>query len=200
MAAVFKKYCKRVLPGLGNENGSAIIIALIVLATVTIMGVTISNLSIGELFISGNDVVKKISFFNADAGIFTVPKVISKAIDDRETPTSFSPPFMFNDIGVDTTIGDRTFYRELSGFVDPDTDPDISFKNDGTNDTAVDIERLGSYTLVGGGAEFGSGAEGHSTSLKGLRFNLNSVGQGPKNATTNIQARYLKVIGTAGGL
>ena len=82
----------------------------------------------------------------------------------------------------------------------PDTDPDISFKNDGTNDTAVDIERLGSYTLVGGGAEFGSGAEGHSTSLKGLRFNLNSTGQGPKNATTNIQARYLKVLGTAGGL
>lgn len=200
MAAVLKKYRKRVIPVLGNENGSAIIIALIVLATVTILGITVSNISITELFISGNDVVKKISFFNADAGIYAVPKVISKAINDRETPASFSPPFVFSDVGVDTTIGDRTFYRELSGLVAPDTDPDISFKNDGTNDTAVDIERLGSYTLVGGGAEFGSGAEGHSTSLKGIRFNLNSTGQGPKNATTNIQARYLKVLGTAGGL
>jgi hypothetical protein len=197
---VFKNYRKRVLPGLGNENGSAIIIALIVLVTLTILGIATSNISITELFISGNDVVKKISFFNADAGAFAVPKVISKAINDRETPGSFSPPFVFSDSGDDTTIGDRTFYRELSGLVDPDTDPDISFKNDGTNDTAVDIERLGSYTLVGGGAEFGSGAEGHSTSLKGIRFNLNSSGQGPKNATTNLQARYLKVLGTAGGL
>jgi hypothetical protein len=189
-----------VLPGLGNENGSAIIIALIILAVVTILGVTTSNISITELFLSGNDVAKKISFFNADSGVFAVPKVISRAIDDRETPIAFSPPFVFNDIGDDATIGDRTFYRELSGFASPDSAPEISFKNDATNDTAVDIERLGSYTLVGGGAEFGSGAEGHSTSLKGLRFNLNSVGQGPKNATTNIQARYLKVIGTAGGL
>jgi hypothetical protein len=197
---VFKNYRKGVLPGLGNENGSAIIIALIVLVTLTILGIATSNISITELFISGNDVVKKISFFNADSGVFTVPKVISRAINDRKTPTSFSPPFVF--IDDDAAIGDRTFYRELSGFEDPDDIPDreISFKNDGTNDTAVDIERLGSYTLVGGGAEFGSGAEGHSTSLKGIRFNLNSEGQGPKNALTNIQARYLKVLGTAGGL
>ncbi len=200
MVPAFKNNRKMVLPGLKNENGSAIVMALIVLVTLTILGIAVSNISITELFISGNDVVKKISFFNADSGVFAVPKVISKAIDDRETPASLSPPFTFIDIGDDTDVNDRTFYRELSGLVDPDAGTDITFKNDETNDTQVDIERMGSYTLVGGGAEFGSGAEGQGTSLNGIRFNMNSTGQGPKNSTTNIQARYLKVLGTAGGL
>ncbi len=201
MVVFFKITRKMVLPELKNENGSAIVIALIALVTLTLLGIATSNISITELFVSGNDVVKKISFFNADAGIYAVPKVISKAVNDRETPTSLSPPFIFNDADDDDTdVNHRTFYRELSGLVGPDNDADITFQNDEANNTGVDVQRMGSYTLVGGGAEFGSGAEGHGTSLSGIRFNMSSTGQGPKDSTTNIQARYLKVLGTAGGL
>lgn len=183
-----------------NENGSAIVIALIVLAALTIIGIASSNFSVTELFISANDTVKKISFFNSDAGVFAVPKVISQSINEKQTPSTLSPPFTFNDIGIDTTSGDRSLYRELAGLEDHDTNADIIFQNDGLHNTEVDIERLGSFSLVGGGAEFGSGAEGHGTGLKGIRFRLASTGRAEKNAETVIEARYLKVLGTAGGL
>jgi hypothetical protein len=184
----------------GNQDGSAIVIALVVLAAVTVIGVTSSNISITELFVSGNDVVKKASFFNSDAGVFVAPKVISRSIDDRQTPAALSPPFTFVDTGDDNTSGDRSFYRELAGYEDHDADADVTFQNDGVFDTEVDVERLGSFTLAGGGAEFGSGVEGHGTSLKGIRFLMTSTGRAQKNAETQIEARYLKVLGTAGGL
>ncbi len=195
-----------------NEKGSAIVIVLLILIAVTVIGVTSSNVSITELFITGNDVVKKISLLNADAGTFAVPKVISQAINDKATPTTPpvpAPPatpsfgiFDYADAGSDITDGDRTFYRELAGFIGPDVPAadDISFQNDGVNSTGVNVERIGSFSLVGGGAEFASGAEGHGISLKGIRFNLTSTGTGQKNAVTVIGSRYLKVLGTAGGL
>lgn len=201
-----KKRLKRCFSGLENENGSAIVIALVILAAVTIIGIASSNYSVIELFISGNDTVKKISFFNADAGVFVIPKIISRSINDKNTPVVVfptapaEPPFEFNDTGVDTTLGDRTLFRELSGLEDHDTDPDIIYRNDNENNTDVDIRRLGSFSLVGGGAEFGSGAEGHGTAINGIRFMLASTGRGQKKAETTIEARYLKVIGTAGGL
>jgi hypothetical protein len=197
----FQNKPKKGFPTLvGNQNGSAIVIALVVLAAVTVIGVTSSNISITELFISGNDVVKKASFFNSDAGVFIVPKVISRSIDERQTPVALSPPFTFVDTGDDNTPGDRSFYRELAGYEDHDADADVTFQNDGIFDTEVDVERLGSFTLAGGGAEFGSGVEGHGTALKGIRFSMTSTGRAQKNAETQIEARYLKVLGTAGGL
>lgn len=201
MTTVLQNRQQEKISGIKNENGSAIIIALVVLLAVTIMAIATSNNSITELLISGNDVVKKISFFNADAGVFAVPKVISRSVNDRETPFALSPPFTFLDPGVsDTTAGSITFFRELAGFEDYDDTQDIAFQNDDINTTEIDVERLGSFTLVGGGAEFGSGAEGQGTSLKGLRFNMLSTGTGQKNAETIIESRYLKVLGTAGGL
>jgi hypothetical protein len=191
---------------LKNENGSAIVIALIVLAAVTIIGIASTNFSVTELLISGNDTVKKISFFNADAGIFAIPKVISLSINNKQTPTinpiapyTF-PPFVYNDPGADTTTGDRSFYRELAGLAGYDAASDITYQNDGIHNTDVDIKRLGSFSLTGGGAEFGSGAEGHGTGMRGVRFMLTSTGRGQKNAQTTIDARYLKVLGAAGGL
>lgn len=206
MISFQRKHWKTAKRTLGNENGSAIVIALLILLAVTIMGITSSNTSITELFISGNDVVKKASFFHSDAGLYAVPKVISKSINDRETPWSLSPPFTFTawdsdpELADDFVTGKLTFYRELSGLEDPDDDEDISFQNDGIHTTGVDVRRLGSYSLVGGGAEFGSAAEGHGTSMNGIRYIMSSTGRGQKNAVTELEARYLKVIGTAGGL
>jgi len=201
-----KNRLKQCFHSLKNESGSAIVIALIVLAAVTIIGIASTNFSVTELLISGNDTVKKISFFNADAGIFTVPKVISLSINNKQTPTISTPPpytfppFAYNDAGMDTTTGDHTFYRELAGLAGYDAASDIVYQNDGIHNTDVDIQRLGSFSLSGGGAEFGSGAEGHGTSMRGVRFMLTSTGRGQKNAETVIAARYLKVLGAAGGL
>jgi hypothetical protein len=200
LASVNKITVQKFFSEVNNEKGSAIVLALIVLAAITIIGVASSNFSVTELFVARNDTVKKISFFNADAGIFATPKVISRSINNKETPAEFSPPFSYVDAGNDTTIGDRTFYRELAGLEDHDDAADISFQNDGVNTTSIDVTRLGSFSMIGGGAEFASGAEGHGAGYKGVRFNLLSAGTGQNNALTSIQARYLKVLGAAGGL
>lgn len=199
MTIFVKKYQKKFIPMLGNERGSAFILALMVLIAVTVMAVMTSNTSVTELLISGNDVVSKISFTNSDAGIYAVPKVISKAVNDHATPASMSPPFNFLDVGTDTALG-RTFFLEVMGHADHDDAADISFTNDGTHMTEVDIERFDQGGLEGGGNEFSAAGEGPQAELQSVRFMMLSTGRGPRGAVTRVKSRYIKVIDTAGGL
>ncbi|MBU1343058.1 MAG: pilus assembly PilX N-terminal domain-containing protein [Proteobacteria bacterium] len=185
---------------LKNENGSTIIIAMLILVVLTIIGLAANQTSVTEIQIAANDKNYKISFHNADSGVFTIPKIISEAIDTKSTPNIGNPaPFTYFDTGTNDSNG-RTLFRELAGFETYDTAADISFQSDGINNIIVDIERLRSITLIGGGAEFASGAEGAGTSMKGIYFGLDSIGSGPDNSSTTIGATYLKVVGAAGGL
>ncbi|MBI9088276.1 MAG: hypothetical protein JEZ12_03580 [Desulfobacterium sp.] len=186
---------------LADDTGSALLIAMMILLVLTILGIAATNTSQIEILISGNDKIHKMAFHNSDSGVYTVAKVISKAINDKATPyLNTASPFTYGDAGSSDTASGRTFFRELSGFEDYDTAADISFQNDGTHTIDVDVERLKSVSLVGGGAEFASGMEGHGASLKGIYFGIDSLGRGPSNAQSTVGSRYLKVLGTAGGL
>lgn len=65
---------KRILPDIGtgigsvtgNENGSVMLIALLIMALLTIIGVSAINDTTTELQIARNDAIYKINFFQAD--------------------------------------------------------------------------------------------------------------------------------------
>jgi hypothetical protein len=69
--------------------------------------------------------------------------------------------------------------------------------------TQVDVERVRSQILAGGGAEFASGAEGIGVGASGgtaVYYRLNSLGQSTRGAVSNVIADYRKVVGVYGGL
>ncbi len=199
-----------------GQEGSALVIVVIILSFVAGIGLISSQTTITELTLAGHDSRYKTAFFNTDSGIYGIPKVVSQAVNEKSTPflnsgsddipettdvLETASPFLYFDLGTDdANTGTRTFFREVSGFEDYDSDSDISFSNDGTHDTEVDVERIKAFIMYGGGAEFASGADGSGTTYKGIYFGIDSLGEGPMQAETNIAALYVKVIGAAGGL
>ena len=88
------------------------------------------------------------------------------------------------------------------GFDPHDAAPDIGFTLGG-HDITVDVNRVGTEIIPGGSAEFASGAEGvgsGSSGGVGILYDMDSLGEGPSAALSNVNALYRKVIGTAGGL
>lgn len=190
------KINKKILAG---EQGSVLIVAVLILMLLTLIGISATRTTDIEIHISANDRFHKIAFQNADAGVYSIPKVISDALNIKATPVFPDPA---NNIVKypDGTSNDPAFFDELAGMAPYDNTSDISFVNDGGNPIQVDIERLKAVTLSGGGAEFASGVDGSATSQKGIFYGLDSFGSGPANSQSNVGARYLKVLGAAGGM
>jgi hypothetical protein len=53
---------------IGNEDGSALIITLLILTVTLLMGIFATTITINELQISGTDLHQKIAFYEADGG------------------------------------------------------------------------------------------------------------------------------------
>ena len=214
---------------INNEKGSLILIVVLILISVTVLGIFALNTTTVEIQIAGNDKFHKMAFHNADSGIYTVPKVISEAVNIKATPNLDDPAYRdrdpdrdqfslytyLNPGSSDYAEDATTFYRQLAGFDSYNATPDIEFAlaridpDDadlykgtlaGNDIVRVDVERLKTINIAGGGAEFASGAEGGGSSLKGIYFGLDSFGSGPGNSKSNVGARYLKVVGAAGGM
>jgi hypothetical protein len=176
-----------------SEQGSVLIVALFILVILTLLGILATTTTETEIHIAGNEKFHKIAFQNADSGVYSSPKVISGAFDGGADPAW---------AGV-TYLGPAgTFYREIMGFDPHDAAPDIGFTLGGHNIT-VDVNRVGQEIIPGGSAEFASGAEGvgsGSSGGVGILYDMDSLGEGPSAALSNVDAMYRKVIGTAGGL
>jgi hypothetical protein len=176
-----------------TEQGSVLIVALFMLVILTLLGIMATTTTEVEIQIAGNEKFHKIAFQNADSGIYSSPKVISGAFDGGAAPGW---------AGVTYLGTPDSFYREIMGFDPYDPAPDLQFVLGGYN-IDVDVNRVGQEIIPGGSAEFSSGAEGvgsGSSGGVGILYDMDSLGEGPSAALSNVDARYRKVIGTAGGL
>ena len=194
-----------------EENGSVMVIALLMLAFLTLIGMSAATNSSNEIMMAGNDKFHKIAFYNADSGIYVAPKMISLCVDNGEpdeNPTNIAYLDSNGDPDAsDTTLDDIFFYEimgydELLGRDSHDSASDMRFVVGGHN-VAVDIERSGQQSMAGGGVEFASGAEGVGSGSSGgvaLLYTMDSLGNGPSSSLSNIGAVYRKVVGVAGGL
>jgi hypothetical protein len=193
---------------LKDETGSPLLIAVLMLLFLSLIGISANRTTDIELHIAGNDKSYKTAFYNADSGIYTTPKFISRAINIKATPDlgktdnfSFYDPSVYLNPGTDDdgSTG-TTFYRQLVGFdAYDDGAVDLQFKFDNTFPVKIDTRRVKALSVAGGGAEFGSASAGAGVSMKGILFEINSFGNGPDNSESNISADYQKILGTAGG-
>ena len=107
------------------------------------------------------------------------------------------------------TYDDANLLEKIMGYIeedDPDTDiSDISMTQGTQGSIAVDLSRLGTQYLSGGGVEFAAGTEGvgvGGSASAAIIYSLASrgtVGTPPRTTVSDISAHYRKVAGVAGG-
>lgn len=197
-----------------NEDGSVLIIAVLFMIILTLIGIAAMNTGTLEIQIAANEKFHKIAFQNADSGIYATPKFISACLDAGSENVVPAPPGIFlrdpgDPSGWDTAgSADGTFYRKMMGYPPytpsdpPDTATELRMEID-SNPVEVDVRWVRAETLSGGGAEFGTGAEGLGSGSAGsaaVVYSENSFGQGPSDSASNIFAVYRKIIGMPGGL
>ena len=186
---------------ISNERGVVLIFALVLMLVVTIIGSSATMTSQVDLKISGNSKVIRTSFYIADGGIMLSPKVISRIITDRALPAAADTPLL--------TYDAANLLEKIMGYIeddDPDTDTtDISMNQGTLGNIAIDVSRVGTQYLSGGGVEFAAGTEGvgvGGSASAAIIYNLASrgtVGTSPKTTESDISAQYRKVAGVAGG-
>ena len=204
----FRRFLGRLI---GSDRGVALIFALVLLLVVSIIGSSATLTSQIDLKLSGNTKVMRTSFYVADGGIMLSPKVISQIITHRALPTSEQTPLLAYDdyakVGEDPLL-----LKKIMGFAmdndyqDEDLNAsDISMDKGTLGNMAVDLTRVATHYLSGGGVEFAAGTEGvgvSSSASAAIIYRLDSrgtVGTAAKTTSSNIVAQYRKVAGVAGG-
>jgi hypothetical protein len=203
-----KRFLSRMV---GNDRGVVLVFALVLMLVLTIIGSSATMTSQVDLKISGNTKVIRTSFYVADGGIMLSPKVIGRIITDRALPSASQTPLLAYDdyaaVGEDPVL-----LKKIMGFAmdnayqsaDAST-TDISMDQGTLGNMAIDITRMATQYLSGGGVEFAAGTEGvgvGGAASAAIIYNLASrgtVGTSPKTTESNIVARYRKVVGVAGG-
>ena len=204
--------CRKFLGRLiGSDRGVALVFALILLLLVSIIGSSATLTSQIDLKLSGNSKVIRTSFYVADGGIMLSPKVISQVITDRALPTAEQTPLIaydeFAKAGEDPVL-----LKKIMGFsldtdyqAADDSTADLTVNQGTLGNMAVDLARVATNYLSGGGVEFASGTEGvgvGGAASAAIMYRLDSrgtVGTGPGATSSNIVALYRKVAGVAGG-
>lgn len=185
-----------------NEDGSVLVLALIILVLLTMLGISATTTTEIETRIAGNEKFHKIAFYNADSGIYVTPKIISACIDsgaEINIGSGTTEPNIEYSTGSSSTL----FYRQVMGYDTYDDAKDIQFTLGGNNNVQVDVNRSHTENLTGGGVEFGVGAEGVGAGSAGgvaIFYDMNSFGSGPAVSLSNVAAVYRKVVGVPGGL
>jgi hypothetical protein len=197
-----EKTMKSLINIANNEDGSVVVIALIILVFLTIIGIAATTTTNIELQVAGNEKLHKIAFYRADSGVYVTPKLISACIDSGAEVTIGSgttEPDMRYATGSSSTL----FYGQIMGYDTYDGGiKDIEFTLSGF-DVGADVRRDRVENLAGGGVEFGSGAEGIGAGSGGgvaIFYEMDSYGHGPANSISIVSAVYRKVVGVPGGL
>lgn len=181
-------------PFTADEEGSVLIIALLMLVFLTLIGVSATTTTEVEIQIAGNEQFHKRAFFNADSGVYAAPKLIRQCVAESAQPAVSAVTYL--DAGSDT------FYREVMGYDAHDATKDIRYMLSGLT-VEVDVDRARQESLAGGGTEFGSGAEGVGVGSAGgvaVIYAMDSSGAGPAASEARVEAEYRLIPGVAGGL
>ena len=191
---------------LDNESGAAVLIAtILILVVITLIGLGAMNNTTMEVIIASNDQQYKMAFYNADSGVFSVPKLVSRTVNGSQPVTigvgSGTAEGLIYDLrGRTTNVAETNFYQQIMGF-NLDSVAAVTLQP-GIN-TNIDVSRIRRQIVAGGGAEFAAGTEGVGVGAQGgvaIFYQMNSQGFTGRGSNANVIADYRKVLGIAGGL
>ena len=93
----------------GNEEGTVLIIALLMLVLLTVIGISASTISNIELQVAGNEKFYKIALYAADGGTEAGAELLEKNIEARAFP---SQPYTIPNSTV--TVYDMDFWSQVN--------------------------------------------------------------------------------------
>lgn len=201
---------RRYLSSMKNDRGSAMIVVVMLLPVLTLLVVFALNTGNQNIEIASNDNCHRDALYNADAAIYGTSKLISlinksESRDEVDGGTSGDAPGVqfYDDTG---TLGDDGSYFVTMAISEEsqNTADDLEFQMvDEANNigikSKVDIRKFRGETLGGGGAEFGSAAEGLGAQLNIVRYEIRSQGEGScGNAALPVRGEYMFIASKAG--
>jgi hypothetical protein len=205
---------------LKDERGAALMFALGIMVILAVIGASALMTSTVDIKVSGTTKVVREAFYLADGGIEMSPKVLGRIIKKRALPSfAETPPVLYDgliyddsaspsgyvtDTGQAVTLLDKVMAYETSDDSSNDTS-DIAMDRGTQGSIAVDVTRVRTMYLSGGGTEFASGTEGvgvggaAGTAVIYDFTSTGTTGSAPNTTESQIVARYRKVMGVAGG-
>ena len=197
------------------QQGTAIIMALLILLVLSVIGVYAVSTSTMETKIAGVERGYQEAFYTADSGEPIGVEIVKLILqNDPQTPDALDHPWDSvvdsGLLGMDGEIftDSRNAYTIFDA--SPNSDIDVDSKNDSSNlglapyvHLLVDIDRLKSHHLPGGGIEFAAGYEGIGFGGGGdvaVLYAVDSVGRySMRSAESRVYVGYRHVPGLAGG-
>lgn len=181
-----------------NEKGMALVIALLLMIVGAVIGIFGVNTGVIETRLAGNERLSNLAFYMADGGVDLGPVIINDVIMNYGIPV----------YGSGMTI-DPSLMSEIFGSADNDPDtpassPDIQNDLGNQKRMDIDVDRLFTKVLQGGGSEFlggydGIGSGGSGGGSIGIFYRMDSLGSGQLNSRANVETAYRKVVNVAGG-
>ncbi len=207
---------------LADEQGFILIVTMLILVVLTALCIGALDNSTFEVQIAANDRQSRVAFNLADGGVYASSKLISESIELSADPVytdlsyvnilnpldpDYSPSSAIGDTDVDTIANTAgAFNSMVMGYTPLRTDNlyDFMLRVPGSNgDVFGRIEDRAVTTMAGGGAEFASGASGigsGSAAGTAVTYDIAIDAYSARNASSQLAARYRKVLGAAGGL
>ncbi len=181
----------------GDEQGSALIFAILILALLTILGISSSNTSIVESMISGNDTLSKMAFQQADGGTQAGIELLEQNIENRGFDTGELSAIP----GI--TVNNTNLFLNTSAN-DPSDDADTSRdaympKGGAVNQPHTNLTFGGIAGLSTGSAiQMAAGYEGKGKSAGNsgawIIYDIRSARKDVKNAEAKVRVRWRHVI------
>lgn len=140
---------QRMVSNLKNEEGSAIVIVLIILVTLTLIGVFATNTTVVELQIVRNEAVYKQNFYTAESAVIEAAQWLE---DNLTLANSTTLPWMIND---GTASSDYTNLINWRDSADPPNWSANVLKSPNLDDVA-DLQNNTCYAAVSHGIAAGS--------------------------------------------
>ena len=192
---------------INNEKGVVLVISMFMLALLTMTGIASMMTSTIDIDIAANEKFHRLAFFQAESGLTVAAEVVERLggydsvetgtfFDDNDTIMISDGEFLFEpkDVRISTGEWDKDNQTDVicidrhpqdgdcddAGKAYDSNTPDIQLS--GSFDVDLDVDKIGVRHIAGGGAEFGSGAEGTGVSTVRVIYNIDCIGRLPQNA------------------
>lgn len=200
-----KCHAIKVLKHTNNQNGSALITAVLILMVVTVLGIVATKTSTIELRIAAQDKFHKMTWFATDATVdAVVPGLLEQAIDNRlqagDNLEEILPVFSSS-----LTANNFEFYNNReTGICALDTpsptNADLVLDADAMGESSVFVRAYGPTQAVGGTSQLmveGYSGFGKSAARGGtmIVYSIRGLGVGnTSNSEARIESRWRYVI------
>ena len=131
---------KRFISNLNNEEGSAIVIALIILVLLTMIGISATDNTVIELQIVRNEAIYRQNFYKAEGAVIEAAQILEVSSVADSLPPSTSYIWLKDS----STLDDMTVVGDWNAW-EPDAQRLKDTDGDGKWEITIKVERDGEY-------------------------------------------------------